>query len=164
MLSRELGKSKIFRSRVKEAAIWCASYLRSDDPAGSLRTADLTPQLVIPERLNQFRWNYEFSDPVFAIDELCRRRATKIRAIALSHEANANGKVLIFEPHETLVDGAACVTSRGFFDDWNIPPWDTWLWFESGRFLYSWVPEAFVALAEAGISVNPEKCIYWANE
>ena len=32
-------------------------------------------------------------------------------------------------PDDNLADGAAALASRGFFDEDNAPPWDTWLWY-----------------------------------
>jgi hypothetical protein len=67
------------------------------------------------------------------------------------------------------------VASQDFFDVDNVPPWDTWLgyiygtWEHTTRrarlthlYLLSWVPPAFIALADDGIWANPEQCIRWA--
>lgn len=76
---------------------------------------------------------------------------------------SARGRILIYAPDENLCDGAAKYSSKGFFDDDNIPPWDSWVCFD-GRCLVSWVPPLLCQLAEAGIEVNPEGCIWWADE
>ena len=67
--------------------------------------------------------------------------------------------------------GAATVASSGFFDIANIPPWDTWIaMFRTGdrsmgpEYLVSWVPDALLQDAAAGIDVNPEGCIIWLSE
>jgi hypothetical protein len=102
----------------------------------------------------------------------------------------AGGRLLLFAPDETLSDGAADVSSGGFFDSDNVPPWDTWVayiddlaidpqfdhpWFLGAyhdyqkithqpmplSYLVCWVPPCLLEVAEAGIDVNPEECIEW---
>jgi hypothetical protein len=70
------------------------------------------------------------------------------------------GKLLLYVPVENLADGAARYASKGFFDDDNVPPWDTWADFSEGTLL-SWVPPQLVVLAQNGIDANPECCIRW---
>jgi hypothetical protein len=69
--------------------------------------------------------------------------------------------------------------TNGFFDANNVPPYDTWVWMVrnvrtfdcsdgaagemEANYLVAWVPPDFVALASAGIDVNPEKCIRWLD-
>jgi hypothetical protein len=84
------------------------------------------------------------------------------------------GLLVAFDPDNTLSDGAARVASEGFFDDHNMPPWDTWVTYvrdarpaDAGRqdrtefdsFLVSWVPAARVDVARRGIAVIPERCV-----
>jgi len=57
--------------------------------------------------------------------------------------------------------GAAGVQSLGFFD--NLPPWDTWVAME-GRYLLPWVPPQMRKFTSAGVEVNPEECIKWADD
>jgi hypothetical protein len=78
------------------------------------------------------------------------------------------GRLVVYFPDDDLADGAAEVQSRGFFDTYNAPPWDTWVaMVEDGPadrprpYLVSWVPPELVALAQSGIDVNPERCIRW---
>ena len=159
--------SKELLSMVSQVRTWCAHSLRVDDPAGSLRTISLKPSLVIIEQPNQGRWNYEVN-PFLEIARLCERRLSLIQASGLELHPISNlsqGQMLLFYPHETLSDGAAHETSRGYFDSWNIPPWDTWLAYEiaddGNQALYTWVPTEFVPLAAAGVAVNPEECLRW---
>jgi hypothetical protein len=84
------------------------------------------------------------------------------------------GRLLLFDPDASLFDGAAEVTSQGFFDAANTPPWDTWVYYDTdpdrryddffSTLLISWVPPAMVEFANEGISVNPEGCIRWAAD
>ena len=64
--------------------------------------------------------------------------------------------------------------SGGFFDLWNLPPWDTWIAYgrqptafderSMGSFLISWVPQRFFDYAQAGIDINPEHCMRWLDD
>ncbi len=149
-----------FRMGLAETVVWCARHAVLEEPAKSLRTASCAPH----------PFGRKFEDVVESA--LTRRRSALTRAGLTS--GTANGRLLAYDPDSNLSDGAARQESRGFFDDDNTPPWDTWLGYVteddgagSGRFvqftgyLISWVPQEFVALAEAGIDANPERCILW---
>ena len=71
------------------------------------------------------------------------------------------GKLLLYEFMETVSDGAAAISSRGFFDVEDAPPWDTWFWYAGGT-IFCWVPNLLVIDAQAGIDANPVDCIRWA--
>jgi hypothetical protein len=73
----------------------------------------------------------------------------------------AGGRLLYYEPDRNLACGAACLSSGGFFDVNNVPPWDTWLCLTEDGVLVSWVPPDLVDRVAAGIEVNPEVCIQW---
>ena len=71
------------------------------------------------------------------------------------------GKLLVFSPEETLSDGAARYASKGFFDDDNVPAWDTWV-AHVENYVVSWIPPQLIELVDAGVNANPEQCICWA--
>jgi hypothetical protein len=85
------------------------------------------------------------------------------------------GALVAYFPHQNLCDGAAVLSSDGFFDNNNVPPWDLWIdllpvpseLLHGGHLhaslLVSWVPHHLVPLAQAGIDVNPEECILFAT-
>ena len=67
--------------------------------------------------------------------------------------------------------------TNGFFDRWDAPPWDTWIWYgELGHIinvpankaieviLVSWIPPVFLELAQAGINAHPFSAINWIEE
>ena len=75
---------------------------------------------------------------------------------------------------ESVWDGASAAESRGFFDDLDLAPWDTWVCYVPERaalgrvaarpsYLVSWAPPALVDLIAAGIHANPVDCISWAD-
>jgi len=77
-------------------------------------------------------------------------------------EAQALGRLLLYEAMETVSDGAAEASSHGFFDMEDAPPWDTWFWYKEST-IFCWVPDSLVSDAQAGIDANPVDCIHWAN-
>jgi hypothetical protein len=77
-----------------------------------------------------------------------------------------------------VADGASEHASGGYFDVFDTPPWDTWVWYvddtptldhpndqtEGVRrvdFLIAWVPPVMIAWVEHGIAVNPMECLGW---
>ncbi len=88
-----------------------------------------------------------------------------------NHDALNRGKLLIYEPDCTLLEGASAQESQGFFDDYDCPPVDTWIDFfdmSDGFFeqnsVVSWIPEKYVLLAERGVFVSSTECIYWLEK
>lgn len=151
-----------------ETAAWCNLCLNPNDPSGSLRSELLKPELVILDDRTHGHWDYQISsDGAKYVSELAARRRKLLRTSHRTGSGNSevNGRILIFYPYETLCDGVAHNRSNGYFDLWNIPPWDTWLKYDTsstGRdVLYSYVPTEFIAIADRGVRANPEQCIQW---
>lgn len=90
------------------------------------------------------------------------------RGLPESDRPESIGRLVGFEPDETLSDGAAEAASRGFFDNRNTPPWDIWLDYvmdaRGTGCLISWVPDEWIDLVSKGIASNPEECIFWLPE
>ena len=76
--------------------------------------------------------------------------------------AKSQGRLLLYEFLETVDDGAATVSSQGFFDFGDAPPWDTWIAYSGGS-IFCWVPNSLVQRAQAGIDANPVDCIHWCE-
>jgi hypothetical protein len=112
------------------------------------------------------------------VEQLAMKRAALLHTQDTSFlqllQLRPGGRLLAFDLQGTLSDGAAKLATQGFFDDDNVPAWDTWIsyvvaitvsstsWHPFDSYLLSWVPEPLVDVVEAGIYVNPEKCIRWA--
>lgn len=122
-----------------------------------LRSAALKPSFAMDEFANDESW-------ADAVAEVVAKRSQLLDAVFPEDEASAQdqGRLLVFVPGETLMDGGAKYSSNGFFDVNNVPPWDTWVSF-SDRTLVSWVPSVLVETAQRGIDVNPEACISWID-
>lgn len=128
---------------------------------------------------------------VGVIDDLTRARAAALASTGCAPGAPADdlagGRLLLFAPDESASDGAAELQTRGFFDGDNTPGWDTWVWSavdptrtaENARratgpggwvsigfadYLVAWAPPELLALVDAGVRINPEGCIAWADE
>ena len=111
---------------------------------------------------------------------ICEVGATRQAALVETTTALVNtcpelvgGRLMVYYPDGDLCDGAAEQETGGFFDAFNVPPWETWIgYFEDfpGRcgsfdsYLLAYVPAALVDLADAGMLVNPEQCILWLSQ
>jgi hypothetical protein len=150
-----------FACRLDEAARWCASKLDTNDPTRSLRSAELVP----PGR----------EDWLARVDDVAERRAELVNQGATDTRA-PDGRLLVFDPGQSLSDGAAEVETGGLFDEDNTPPWDTWVayiieqpqrpdaWTTLDSYLVCWIPAELVDLVDRAIAVNPEGCLLWADE
>jgi hypothetical protein len=153
---------------LSETVAWCLSRsLQSDQ----LRSCELDPstfltvpslgELSIEVWLERKRASYHRA--VYAINEM---RSVLVREMTIEMAdlafAQSKGKLLAYEPLETVADGAANCSSHGFFDVEDAPPWDTWF-LNSGGTIFSYVPESLIQNAQAGIDANPVDCIHWCD-
>jgi hypothetical protein len=120
-----------------------------------LRSPELKPSFSLDEFGDDALWAKAVAEVV-----AMRSRLTGGTS-AENHDTNI-GRLLRYTPSENLACGAAEVSSNGFFDVNNVPPWDIWVDFSEGT-LVSWVPPALLDVAQMGIYVNPEACIGWAT-
>jgi hypothetical protein len=121
-----------------------------------LRSPELKPGFGLDEFGDDALW-------AKAVAEVVARRARLTAGTsAEKRDISVGGRLLLYSPSENLACGAAEVSSNGFFDVNNIPPWDIWVDFSAGT-LVSWVPPALLDVAQMGIYVNPEACIRWAK-
>lgn len=144
-----------------ETTAWCAGRA-----VGELRTTHLEPQPPLPQRpgVDWFLWGND-ATRVSQMSEVARRRREHLPADRPLHPAIPPGRFLLYWPDEQMSDGMSQVSSDGFFDIFDAPPWDTWLHYEPvHHFLVSWVPLAFVQHAAIGISRNEIDCHAWLDE
>ena len=151
-----------------EAAAWCSHRSASVeqlcsvelDPSKILDIPSYTDLKGIDAYLQAKRESYHQ-----AVSTLNQTRAALLRdsnvAIPDMREVQ-KGKLLLYMPLETVSDGAASASSRGFYDMEDAPPWDTWFLYSEGT-IFSYVPESLFTLAQAGIDANPVVCIHWAT-
>lgn len=149
-------------AQISEAARWGALRCAEGASAASLWEHDLAPR---PLETN--RWH--------ALHDVgALRRALLPRDTTF--DAPVPGRFLVYFPDADLCDGAAASASEEFFNDYNCPPLGTWIgYFDDATdeavadpaysgYLLCWVPEAFIAGANAGVNANPEACIRWLDE
>jgi len=153
---------------LSETVAWCLSRslqhdrLRSSelDPSASIKVPPLD-ELSIGVWLEKKRESYQL-----AVDAINANRSSLVRDMDIKVSdpavAESKGRVLLYEPLETVTDGASESSSLGIFDIEDAPPWDTWFLY-SGNSIFSWVPEAMVQNAQAGIDANPVDCIHWCD-
>lgn len=79
----------------------------------------------------------------------------------------AGGRLVIFEPHETLSCGLGAGETDGFIDVENCPPWDTWVGYihesEDVHYLVSWVPPLFVEKVDRATQVVMAEELRWLD-
>jgi hypothetical protein len=145
--------------RIVEAQAWHSLKLPASRFVAetNLRTLSLAPDSFLRDR----------KSVVESVTD-ARRSILLERGATLPDRPTSTGRLIGFEPDESLSDGAAEVHSRGFFDFRNTPPWDVWLDFvvdATGKpCLISWVPEELLEQVSEGIAANPEQCIFWLPE
>jgi hypothetical protein len=150
---------------ISEASAWCSL---EESLKCNLRSAALDPStsLSIPwnEDIHVFVRN-KYESYQRAVEEVSRKRSALLngqRPIPEFSTHDSGVRLLIYQPLETVDDGAAEASSKDFFDVSDAPPWDTWLFYSKGT-IVSLVPESFVRVAQAGIDANPVDCIHWPN-
>jgi hypothetical protein len=159
---------------VSQALVDTLAWCTRDEPQSiqNLRSSALEPSAVLlmsPWRQEEDikHWlELKLASYSTAVNTLRQRRADYVKSVRPERldvaKAQALGRLLLYNPLETVNDEAAVPVSRGFFDGEDAPPWDTWFWY-SNKTVFSWVPNSRVADAHAGISANPVDCIRWAD-
>ena len=76
---------------------------------------------------------------------------------------------------ESIPDGHVSAASQGFYDEDDLPPWDTWLYYiepdkeieglaYQPEYLVSWVPRAWIDLAQIGVKEHFLDCMRWGEQ
>lgn len=179
MPAKEAGKElSAFMDHMKAAQTWCAI-------ARNYEAYPWSPELEIP------RIREELKEGIFTlgsgkaqkalVDRVLNRRSillSKGRLVPDKDTTNNRGRLLVFECGRSTAHGLSEAESNGFFDRWDCPGWDTWVYCQSSPHgncngtddgdvrgaLFCWVPAPFVQKADAGINANPEMCILWADD
>lgn len=148
------------------------SLLDSAPSALVLRSAALHPFAHFLAAADFYEHDLEAGIAAFqdARRHLNAARRSTIRHLDLEAELNRPSAFMIVETAYSLSDGAAHAASQGYFDENNIPPWDTWVKVvpprnarELGPGLLCWVPAWARGHVELGIALNPEECLHWAE-
>jgi hypothetical protein len=159
---RTIADSRLF-TRLAQTIDWCVRRYNVEGQSPSHRSKKLAPRTLPDGR-----------DDMVCDVGLNRSRTMSEPSIVADFPSLAGGQLMVYFPDSDLFDGAAALTSKGFFDVHNAPPRDTWVSYftdpdtESDGFdrwssshLLAYVPAKLVDLANRGIEVNPEQCILW---
>ena len=158
-----VGDTEPFTLRLAQAIHWCTRRAHPAEPALSLRYDQFRPHTLEVDRAATVR------TPVNQRTVYVPRDLAPVTSV----EGLAGGRLLAYFPDAELSDGAAEQETRGFFDSYNAPPWDTWVGLfhdpaaadRSYRvYLVAWIPPVFLDIASRGIAVNPESCIIWLSD
>jgi hypothetical protein len=155
---------------ISEAVTWCSYRELSGKPS---RCPELDPSAIL--NIPDFSHSSESLEKWIERKRDCYSRATSwinetrselLKAASIEtlevDDALSKSKLLIYEPLETVDDGAAEAASMGFYDLQDAPPWDTWFLY-ADRAVFCCVPEFAVRRAQDGIDANPVDCIHWAD-
>jgi hypothetical protein len=148
------GDDVPFEVRLAETIAWCQPRVRREDIRNSLRSSELQPELLNANRS-------------YTVQQIVRHRGVLRPLPTVTTQSQlAVGKLLVYFPDEQVCDGASEAATKGFFDVYDAPPWDTWIGLFNdtrGTHLVSWVPPELIDLVEDGIYVNPVACIDWLS-
>ncbi|MGA2217740.1 MAG: hypothetical protein ABSG51_06620 [Terracidiphilus sp.] len=155
---------------VLDTATWCS---REDLSGNSFRSPELDPFAILD--IPDFSHSSEMIEAYIektrdcyrqAINWINQRRSELLRTTendtSKAVEALSRSKLLLYNPLETVSDGASEAGSLGFYNIEDAPPWDTRFLYD-GNDIFCFVPESAVSRAQDGIDANPVDCIHWAN-
>lgn len=156
--------AEAFRHSLAQAVAWCDPRVDADSPATCLRSAELLAALPESEATSGY-WQ-----SVTVINQLVTLRSSFVASEEGRH--GQHGRLVCCHVAASEASEASCGESEGYFDEFDVPPWDSWVaWFPHGNsdqsndgYLIAWVPPALVDLAQRGIDVNPVECIFWADD
>jgi hypothetical protein len=75
-----------------------------------------------------------------------------------------SGEIVISQFDISIVDGASASASDYLFDDYDLPPIDTWFYLiktPETRLIFAWIPEKYIPYVDDAIAVNCVDCIDW---
>lgn len=191
---------KTLQWRLAETINWCTSRVNPDDPQNCLRSPELDPQLDLDALNKYLARDFYFEAGMQEVDSSFHRRIWDGRADAeigsfqtamakvvtrraqllrknysypiTPLEKLKTGRLLLYFPDDNTRDGAVPNETDNFFDQDDIPPWDTWVCFvvsdEPNQrrciFILCWIPPEFEDLAASAIGVSMLESVMWADK
>lgn len=108
-----------------------------------------------------------------ALDLLCKIRKERISKVC-SSDIDKKGRILVFLTQVSTHDGVPAYESKGFVDEGDVSPIDTWFFlkdkFYGHGYAYSdvallcWIPEKFEQYMQAAIDVEILDSYDWLDE
>jgi hypothetical protein len=175
-----------FRFRLEETIRWCAGRADARHPEGSLRSRTLQPALG--EHDGDLGGLWLRTD---LIRQVVRKRHDAVAMSPFGEVPGKPGRLLASAYEYTNFNGATATATDSFFDDMDVPPWDTWVdeipglpgsdamgtwgstWpptlesYLGGELntglLIAWIPSAFVPLVDRAIDVECIGMLRWVT-
>ena len=152
------------RVSLAQAVAWCDPRVDTSAPATCLRSHEL--RAALPESAS----DGGYWQTLDVVNRLVGLRASLVPDVT-ALEAPV-GRLVCCDISASEASGGSRVYSDDYFDDFDVPPWDTWVsWFPDRKvvqpdngYLIAWVPPAFCDLAQRGIDANPVECVFWADD
>jgi hypothetical protein len=159
-----------------ETVAWASAHADPDEPSGCLRSAGLAPYIFNDSRLDTVHDVVSQRHCQLEDDGRVRRIGGRgedlvdLTTLGLADVVPlvADGRLLAWERDNTIDDGAGKGETRGYLDESDMAPWDTWVAYVDGSThvgcLVSWVPPTFVAAVDRAIWVNVYGALYWLRD
>lgn len=153
---------------LRQAASWCIHTVSN---GYAMRSPSLRPNLLSSDDpLTQLYAIHDNQDQLpVAVTDVCTKRSALLKELNLALPAlDACTETGNFYCTDFDTDSCAAATepSYGFFNDCDIPGWDSWFAYEAtdglGR-IYGWVPKAMYNAVNAGIIVIPVESVWWVE-
>jgi hypothetical protein len=157
---------RAFDRALMETVSWCAPRASTSEVSNCLRTPALQPSALkglLRPSLRELLAPGRFKAAVDRLSKDRRRLLAQLHVLTGDGApSDAGGRILVVSPNDAPIDGASEAASSGFFDAVDLPPWDTWIAYDA-YCLFSWVPPALTAFAQAGMDVNVSDCQRWTE-
>jgi hypothetical protein len=153
-----------FRLSLEQAVAWCSPRVDTESPETCLRSADLRAAIPKNDISNGYWQSLDVVNLLVAV-----------RASLVASDSAFDGQVgrlVGCDVSASEASEGARVDSNGFFDAFDVPPWDTWVaWFpdrnavqSDNGYLVGWIPDELVVIAQSGIDASPVECVFWADD
>jgi hypothetical protein len=156
--SRELSEA-IAWARKQEYVNWKHNHFRSS----ALHSFSSLDDFVRPEKCSLERLR-----PVVSEVVECRRNLISV-AGSVTDAALMSGRLLRHDLAETTCTAEPHAITGGYFDEYDVPAWDTWLGLVDdaehpmGGYLVAWVPDELVVDVDSAIKQSFEENICWVD-
>jgi len=140
-----------FNIEMSVTAAWCVTQYNYGDLSAAFRSDEIKPEQDIRD------FSVPLKSKVNAVAKLVKSR----EETCLENKHNINkGRVIIFFPERSLADGILSLETKGFFDENDMLPWDTWFYYgkekfdldDEEEFLLAWIPEGNCEMVSAALN------------
>ena len=131
-----------------------------------LRSAHLRPsKSIYPHFDEEGIW----VDSEMVNEVIQKRSALMDMAGDPKNKEGVNGRLLLHIIDYSNHNGLTADITKGFLDDNDTPPWDTWVDVVESkndgiRFLVSWVPQPFEAIIQMAVESEAVGMLFWGDE